>query len=166
MRTSFLLAAAIVFGGLVYAGADGYQHYKEPDLKAVERALQSLSKGERAGFEILVSQFPRKTGDAKLLNSQAELICGHVESLGKSCGFELVGAEEVGRSLRRYTYLCKYEEGRIRWQFNFYRPNDEWKLEGYHFDTDDNALFFEAGHKLPIFGDSGSIAGRPQNYCN
>ena len=166
MRASILIAVAVVFGGLMYAGANSYLDEQGPDLKAVEQALQLLSKGERAGFDVLVERFPTSKGDPKKFDSHARLIRSHVESLGEPCGFELVGAEEVGGSLRGYTYLCKYEQGRIRWRFNFYRPKDEWKLDFYQFDSDDNALFAATGHRLPVSGATESVAGRPQAHRN
>jgi hypothetical protein len=167
MRTSILVAAAVVFGGLMYAGASSHLDEQGPDLKVVEEALQLLSKGERAGFDVLAKRFPPKNADPKGLDSQARLIRIQVESLGEPCGFELVGAEGVGGSIRGYTYLCKYEDGCMRWRFNFYRPKGEWKLNGYWFDTNnDNALFLTAGYKLPVSGASESVAERPRGHQN
>lgn len=162
MRSSILIGAAIVgFGGLLYAGAGSYLEDDGPDLKPVEEALQLLSTGDRAEFDILTKRFPAKKATPKQFDAQATLIRSHIESLGEPCGFELVGAEGVGASLRCYTYLCKYEDGRMRWRFNFYRPKDEWKLVGLWFDTDDNALYLASGHKLTLPGNS-DVAGQGQ----
>jgi hypothetical protein len=166
MRASVLIGAAIVgCGALLYAGAGSYLDDQGPDLRSVEEALQMLSKGDRAGFDVLAKRFPFKNATPKQLDTHARLIRGHVESLGEPCGFELVGAQGVGSSMRGYTYLCKYEDGRMRWRFNFYRPKDEWKLEGVSFDSDDNALYFASGYKLPLLGEP-EVAERPQGHCN
>lgn len=160
MRKSIVAAAITVFGGLLYAGTENYVSNEDPDLHAIERALEFLNKGERKGFELLVKEVRDPTENPKWIDSQASLIRGHIESLGTPCGFELAEAEEVGRSLRRYTYLCKYEHGRIRWQFKFYRPRDKWVFEGYHFDSNDDALFAEAGHHLAVPENAESVAER------
>jgi hypothetical protein len=164
MRKSVIVAAIILSCGLLYAGAESYVRDGEPGLQAVEDALESLSKGEQGGFELLVKQIPNANSNPKWIDSQASLIRGHIESLGEPCGFELAEAQEVGRSLRCYTYLCKYEHGRIRWRFRFYRPRDEWVFEGYHFDSNDDALFSEAGHRLSIPDNSESVAERRQEH--
>jgi hypothetical protein len=162
MRASVLIGAVIVVcGGLLYAGASTYLEERGPDLTVVEDALQLLSKGEREGFDVLVKRFPPKNATPQQLDSQARLIRVQVELLGQPCGTELVGAEGVGDSIRGYTYISKYEEGYIRWRFNFYRPKNEWKLSGYWFDSgNDDALFSTAGHKL--FDGNSEIAGRPR----
>jgi len=163
MRVYVLTGTVIIgFGGLLCAGASSYREDDGPDLDVVEKALELLTKGERSGFDILTTRYPSKRATQRQLDSQAALIRTQMESLGEPCGFELVGAEGVGASMRGYTYLAKYEDGRMRWRFNFYRPKDEWKLEGYWFGTaDDNSLYFSAGRKL-FDGDSG-IAGRPES---
>lgn len=162
MRTSVLIGAAIVvFGGFLYAGTSSYRDDQGPELRPVEEALELLTKGERDGFDILTKHYPPKKVTQKQLDSQATLIRNHLDSLGDPCGFELVGAEAVGTSMRGYTYLAKYEDGRMRWRFNFYRPKNEWKLDGYWFDTaDDNTLYFSAGYKL--FSGNSETAGRRQ----
>ncbi|HWB12093.1 MAG TPA: hypothetical protein VG826_22900 [Pirellulales bacterium] len=162
MRKSILVAAVAVFGGFVYAGSETLMHDDEPDVKLCEQALELLSKGERSGFKLLLGQSSEENDGqkSKFIDSQAGLLRGHIQSLGEQYGFELVDAQEVGHCLRRYTYLCKYDHGRIRWRFTFYRRADDWRFEGYHFDADDNALFAEAGHALTLPDRQEAIAGQ------
>jgi hypothetical protein len=164
MRKSILVTLVVVFGGFVYAGSETVLRTDEPDLKTCERALELLGKGERSGFELLLDQSPDKGDDQKSrwIDSQAGLLRGHVQSLGKPYGFEQVGATEVGRSLRKYTYMCKYEHGRVYWRFTFYRGADDWRFEGYVFDGNDNAAITESGHNLPLSDRSESIAEKRQ----
>lgn len=159
MRKWILVAAMMVVGGFVYAGTDSYLRHGEPDLTTCERALDLLSKGERAGFDVLFEQWPDKSpaGKAKMeeLTDTHAPIVRRVTTLGDLCGIELVHAEEVGSFLRRYSYVCKYEQGRVRWLFTFYRPGDKWRFDGYGWTTDENSLFAECGHSisLPVDGD-------------
>jgi hypothetical protein len=160
MRKSILVAVVAIFGGFVYAGSETFVHNDEPDLKTCERALELLSKGERSGFDFLIEQSPDKNDERKSgwIDSQAGLVRGHVQSLGKLYGFELADAVEVGRSLRRYVYMCKYEHGRIYWRFTFYRRAGDWRFESYQFDSNDNTVFVESGHDLALPERSESIA--------
>lgn len=166
MRKSIYVAAIVVLGGVVYAAAAGLLQQGEPDLKTCERALALLSKGDRAGFDVLFEQWPDKTEAGKattdeLTDSQAPGLRAKVKASGKLCGVELVHADEVSSFLRRYIYVCKYERGRIACSFTFYKPADDWRFESYHFDSDDNALFSECGRCVSLPEGAGfSLAGQ------
>jgi len=164
MRKSILVAVIVVFGGFVYAGTETLLRNDEPDLKTCERALELLGKGERSGFDLLIAPTPDlKNGQtASLIDSQAAPLRNHVQSLGELHGFELVAAAEVGRSLRKYTYMCRYERGRIYWRFTFYRAASDWRFEGYQFDGNDAPVFAESSHSLPLPNRSEAIAEQPR----
>lgn len=167
MRKLICLAAVTVLGGFVYAGQAGYSRSDGPNLTTCERALRLLGKGDRAGFDVLFELWPDRSDSGKstiqeCAEAQAPVIRQHVKSLGEFHGFELVRAEEVGSFLRRYTYVCRYERGLMRWSFNFYRRTDEWFLRDYHFDGDEERLISDLAHDLPLEGIVTSIADRPE----
>lgn len=161
-------ALVAVLGSLVYAGAGGETKPSEPDLKTCERALQLLSKGDRAGFEMLFEQWPDKSESGRattagLADAQAPVIQGAIKALGEaSYGVELVAAEQVGQILRRYSYVCKYQKGCLRWSFTFYRPADEWRFQSYDFGGGEQDLFDKCGREVPLSeGSEYPLANRP-----
>ncbi len=165
----FVYPAALmaVLGGFVYAGAGGPSKSSEPDLRTCERALQLLIAGDRAGFDVLFEQWPDKSASGKaatgeLADSQAPVIQGAIKALGEAYGIELVAAEEVGQIFRRYSYVCKYQKGCVRWSFTFYRPADEWRFQGYDFGAGEHDLFDKCGRAIPLpEGAAYSVADRP-----
>lgn len=168
MRKSIYIAVAIVMCGVVYAAGDSLLHSDEPDLTTCERALTLLSRGDRAGFDVLFEQWPDKSEAGKatteeFADAQAPGLRSKVKTWGEPLGIELVSCDEVGSFLRRYTYVCKYQRARISYTFTFYKPADAWRFDGYHFETDDNALFLACGHGAALPESSMfSIAGKPK----
>jgi hypothetical protein len=45
-------------------------------------------------------------------------------------GYELVGIRRLGKSIVRFVYVQKYEKAIYPFAFNFYKPKEEWKLNG------------------------------------
>jgi len=60
---------------------------------------------------------------------------------GKPLSFALLKKQSVGEHLYKVSYLVKYSEAAIIWEFNYYQPEQGWKLVDIHFNTDINALF-------------------------
>lgn len=135
MRKWMYVAAMMVLGGVVYAAGDGLLATDGPDLTTCEQALALLSKGDRAGFDLLFEQWPDqsqtgKTSADEFADSQAPMLRKMVNASGALCGTELVHSDQVGSFLRRYTYVCKYERARISFTFTFYKPADTWRFDG------------------------------------
>lgn len=53
------------------------------------------------------------------------------EGLGARTKVELIESETVGSSIARYSYAEFHTRGVIVWQFEFIKPNNEWKLHAY-----------------------------------
>lgn len=163
----FPAALLAVLGGIVYARAGGQSKSSEPDLTTCERALQLLSKGDRAGFDVLFEQWPDQSESgnatiADLADTHAPVIHGVIKPLGEPFGVDLVAAEEVGQVLRRYSYVSKYEKGCVRWTFTFYRPADAWRFQSYDFDAGEKDLFEKCGRAIPLPERAAySVADRP-----
>ena len=64
-----------------------------------------------------------------------------VERNGNSVGFELVREIKLGSSLARYVYLHKFEKSVLRWQFDWYRAADHWRIVYFNFDDKARDLF-------------------------
>ena len=55
------------------------------------------------------------------------------EGLGARTKVERLKAETVSESIARYSFAEFHTRGVVVWQFEFIKPNDEWKLHAYAF---------------------------------
>lgn len=152
-----LFAAGIAYAAGVTPAGD------QPE-EICEAALAHLIKCDPAGFDVLKRHLCR-TGDpatdavldtlgkprdydsfAEFFRDQMAAAKETTKSLGEPIGFELVGVRQVGGAVKRFTYLCKYQAGWIRWRFTFYKPDRQWMLLGFVYDENEEALFSECGH--------------------
>ena len=61
--------------------------------------------------------------------------------VGEFYGYELILEKKLGDSFILLSYLGKYDRQPIRFTFEFYKPNDTWKIFGLMFDGDlDNEI--------------------------
>jgi hypothetical protein len=60
----------------------------------------------------------------------AERVSGQLKSLedrlGPPMGYGFIETVEVGDFIRSFHYALKYQNGIVRWNFVFYRPEGEW----------------------------------------
>jgi hypothetical protein len=70
--------------------------------------------------------------------------------VGDFHGYELLASDEVGNCYKIYIYVAKFDRQPIRIQFDFYKPEDKWIVQGftYDYDLDDD---FESVVKSQIF---------------
>jgi len=68
---------------------------------------------------------------------------GAGDTLGKSVGYEFVGAKQVGTSLLRLQYIEKTERHAFPWDFYFYRTEEGWTLNDFYWHGDLRRLFSE-----------------------
>jgi len=52
---------------------------------------------------------------------------------GNAVGFELVDTQVIGDSFVRYYYLHKFNNHAIYWKITFYKPENNWKVNGVSF---------------------------------
>lgn len=57
-----------------------------------------------------------------------------VKSMGEYFGCDLITKKTVGDKLSYYTYLLRYDRQPIRFNFLFYNPNGQWRLQNFSFD--------------------------------
>lgn len=60
---------------------------------------------------------------------------------GNPTGFELVRTEKIGKSFVRHYYLHKFQNHAIFWKISFYKPENEWKVNGITFGDTLEALY-------------------------
>lgn len=57
-----------------------------------------------------------------------------VKPMGDYFGYDLITKKTVGDKLTYYTYLLRYDRQPIRFNFLFYNPNGQWRLQNFSFD--------------------------------
>jgi len=63
------------------------------------------------------------------------------QRFGHPTGFELVREEKLGESFVRLYYLHKFQNHAIYWRFTYYKPKNEWKINGITFQDGFDFLF-------------------------
>ncbi len=56
------------------------------------------------------------------------------ELVGKYHGFEKLTTKQIGDSYALYAYFIKFDRQFLRLTFQFYKPNDQWRLSSFKFD--------------------------------
>jgi opacity protein-like surface antigen len=107
------------------------------------------------GYEPLIQKFftkfeAGKVNDAidelystnKWIDQQRDMVqnvktqfAGVVPLVGKYRGRELIGTATIGGRLVHVTYLALYDRQPLRFEFQFYRPQDAWIIYSFSFDT-------------------------------
>jgi len=106
--------------------------------EATDRFMIALSKGQVSdAFNTIFKQYwyekDQAVPQAAKLGSQYEGFQTKLEQeFGKRIpgGYELVGIRRLGKSIVRFVYVQKYEKAIYPFAFSFYKPKEEWKLNG------------------------------------
>lgn len=72
------------------------------------------------------------------INTQWSLV---QQRFGKPTGMEFIQEERLGKSFVRFYYLHKFENHAIYWKFTYYKPKNEWKINGITFKDNLEFLF-------------------------
>jgi len=72
------------------------------------------------------------------INTQWSLV---QQRFGKPTGMEFIQEERLGKSFVRFYYLHKFENHAIYWKFTYYKPKNEWKINGITFQDNLEFLF-------------------------
>ena len=124
-------------------------------LAAILMSGSALAADGGAGYEPLIQKFFKKFEAGKVneaidelytTNKWAEQQRDMVQNIktqfagvgglgGQYRGRELVGTTTVGGRLVHVTYLALYDRQPLRFEFQFYRPQDAWIIYSFSFDT-------------------------------
>jgi hypothetical protein len=136
-----MAATFLIFSPLAYADS-----LKSPveARQLIDRVMTLLAAGDVEGglrlakpyLVIPEAEFEAMLGQAKM---QMPLMS---QRFGKSIGRELLREDKAGESFLRLVYIHKFEKHAARWTFIFYRPDEGWVLNSFHFDDNVRALFY------------------------
>ncbi|MEM8585061.1 MAG: hypothetical protein AAGF87_12360 [Bacteroidota bacterium] len=54
--------------------------------------------------------------------------------IGECHGYDLIAEEGLSDRLVLYSYLVRYDRQPIRFTFQFYKPNQEWRMHSFKYD--------------------------------
>lgn len=136
MKKTFAVASvavtlAFVAGQVFSSTGDPVPAQSEPHAMA-ERLAACLAEDD---FDELKSEMWRHCIHEEVVGPLADQLSlpykRLCEGLGVRTKVELLKAETTGSSIARFSYAEFHTRGVIVWQFEFIKPNDEWKLHSY-----------------------------------
>lgn len=103
---------------------------------------QIASDNVKGGIEMLapywsLSRSHLETGISKA----AEQRKSFQSRFGKLVGVQFIEQAKVAETVMRLVYLEKFENSAIRWQFYFYKPQEEWRFNYFFLDDNIGGLF-------------------------
>ena len=107
------------------------------------KIMQHFLKAEFVeGLDIAKAYWPLPPveidGLANQINTQWSIV---QQRFGKPTGMEFIQEERLGKSFVRFYYLHKFENHAIYWKFTYYKPKNEWKINGITFQDNLEFLF-------------------------
>jgi hypothetical protein len=115
----------------------------EEAKELAEKILGRAMVGDIDGIGTIVKPhwaFPEEELEA-LVAQTAQQRAQLTPRLGKSVGYTLVRREVIAETLLRLTYLERFENTGLRWQFTFYKARDTWKFQRFTWDEDLTKVF-------------------------
>ncbi|MGB5983397.1 MAG: hypothetical protein WBG46_14745 [Nonlabens sp.] len=101
----------------------------------INRFFQELKDD---GFESAVDHIygtnPWALDKKEALDQLKSQFAGFQVALGEYYGEELIVKKALGKSLVHFSYIAKYDLQPMRFQFQFYKPKDKWKLLSFSYD--------------------------------
>lgn len=124
---------------------------KTPDEIVEQFFIEFKEEGSSKALDNLYKQnkWISKSGDAVIqLKNQIESL--NEDYVGEYYGYELILEKKLGDSYILKSYIVKYDRQPIRFTFQFYKPNKEWRIHSFKYDGNiDNEI--EEAAKLYYF---------------
>ena len=146
-----LLAACVV--ATVFIGdVEAAQRYEgeQASLASARELTVAVMKrivagDDRGALELLRPRLPVSKEEFDATRDKTLKARGLFDArFGKVVGYEFIREERVSNLLIRLTYVEKRTRHLVRWQFTFYRPGAEWRLNSFTWDDNASALFEQA----------------------
>ena len=91
-------------------------------------------KSVNEAVDFLYQDNPWKENIQDAINNIKEKLTGLNSRLGTYHGQVKIGEKNLKDTFVVIHYLIKYERQPLRFEFKFYKPNDEWKVYGFSYD--------------------------------
>lgn len=93
------------------------------------------SLGAKASLEKLYATNPWMSRNQDAINNLiAQFESYNEELIGKYYGYEMITTKRLGQSYVLMSYLMKFDRQPLRATFQFYKPQDNWRLFAFQFD--------------------------------
>ncbi len=124
------------------ASTDSLKDVAETKLLS-EKIMEYFLKAEFVqGLGIAKAYWPLPPAEIDNLANQINTQWAVVrQRFGNTTGMEFVEEEQLGQSFVRSYFLHKFDSHAIYWQFTYYKPKTEWKINGITFKDELETLF-------------------------
>jgi hypothetical protein len=114
--------------------ADGFKSIEATKIFADGLMEQFIQKKFSEGLNSTKPYWPIPTIEIDGLANQIDQQWPTVDKrFGKYTGKEFIKSKKIGSSFVRYYYLHKFENHAIYWQIDFYKLNNQWKINSIKF---------------------------------
>ena len=122
--TSFLLFLSFQSFGQIMPKSTAEKFFKEYQTLGVAKSIDNLYASNK---------WMEFSADAVSgLKSQLDGLT--IDFVGKFYGYELVKENKIGENYLFLTYIGRYDRQPIRFDFEFYKPNNIWQIHSFSFD--------------------------------
>jgi len=107
---------------------------KEDVQNYTKNVIEHISKGEISkGFDLMAEITNIPLVEFKSIRNRYKLQLPIIkERFGKSIGYEYIKTSSIGNSLMKITYIQKFQKHMMVWNFYFYKPEKEWRLNAFY----------------------------------
>lgn len=122
--------ALILFTGLGQAAAQS-----KPEELAERFFTTYEERGSTAALDELyaTNKWMNKAEDA-ILDLKNKMQGLNEDYVGKYYGYELIAEKRISSSYVLLSYIVKFDRQPLRYTFQFYKPNDQWKMYSFKYD--------------------------------
>jgi hypothetical protein len=116
----------------------------EKDIKKLaDDFMTGISTGRyKEAFTMMKPYWPLPEAEIDNISYQTESqLKMAADRFGKLIGSEYIQSNRIGVSYIRFIYIQKFANHATRWMIVFYRPLDEWKVNGVVWDDKTYELF-------------------------
>jgi hypothetical protein len=105
--------------------------------KIIELFFSTFPKNSNQAIDSLYSTNPWSKNLSQGIKAVKEEINSYtIEYVGMYYGHELLVKKQLSQCFILYSYLIKYDRQPMRFTFEFYKPNDIWRLFKFKIDSD------------------------------
>ena len=145
LRISMLLSVLLTLSIFAMTGVAHAKTLKNQiDTKALVDSMVShfIKKEFTEGMALAKPHWPLPEVELDNLIKKIETQWPVVDQrFGQAVGQEMVSKQKIGDSFLRYYYLHKFKYHAIYWKITFYKPEDNWYVNGVSFKDNLDILY-------------------------